>query len=247
MRALERMLAILEAVTENGAPTSPSVAAEATGLSLSTTSRLMRQLCDEGLLDRVGEEGAYALGSRLLMFSRAAVQPSGLVEAGIPEMRVLRDLTGETVSLHVRRGDSRICIAQVESTHPVRRVVPEGFSAPLQLGATGATLLAMLEPADRDALLKRLGVRGGELKAVRARVAAIEKRDWTTAIDGLVEGLSGLAAPVREADGAIIAALSISGPSSRWTQAAMDGFGAAAQATAKRIAATVRPGAVASF
>jgi DNA-binding IclR family transcriptional regulator len=237
------VVAILEAVANDGAPTTPSVAAAETGLSLSTTSRLMRQLGEEGLLDRVGEEGTYALGSRLLMFARAAVQPSGLVEAGIPEMRVMRDLTGETVSLHVRRGDARICIAQVESTQPVRRVVPEGFSAPLCFGATGETLLTELDSGDLGDYLKRCELDAKGREAIVKRIEKTRKRGWATAVGGLFEGLSGISAPVREEDGTIIAVLTVSGPSSRWTPKVMEGFAAAVVATAGRISAAVRPGA----
>ncbi len=243
MRALERMLAILEAVAESGGPMTASVAAAETGLSLSTTSRLMRQLAEEGLLEREGEESAYGLGARLLTFSRAAIQPSGLVEAGIPEMRVLRDLTGETVSLHVRRGEARICIAQVESNLPVRRVVPEGFSAPLSRGATGETLLAGMDEAARAAYLRSAVADAEERAAIEGRIARSVKRGYSTAIDGLVEGLSGIAAPVREGEGPVVAALTVSGPSNRWTTKTMDGFSAAVIATADRISAGVRAGA----
>ena len=101
VRALERFAAILEAVAENGGDASPKTVSTHTGLSLSSTSRLMRMLADDGFLQRQGKSGAYSLGGRFLAIARSSNDDDGILRQALPLMEALRDSTGETVSLHV--------------------------------------------------------------------------------------------------------------------------------------------------
>src|SRR5215470_8104426 len=148
MRALERLVAVLETVAAGRGPVSPSAVAGKIGLSLSTTSRLMGELAQEGMLELADGRGRYVLGPRLISLAHAALDGRDLAEVATPLLRDLRELTGETVALHVRRNGDRVCIANAESRHQVRRVVPVGATVPLHTGATGEVLLAFASPAD---------------------------------------------------------------------------------------------------
>src|SRR3954454_4908413 len=107
VRALERLISILEAVADDpGSATTTSIASRV-GLSLSTTSRLVRELEQEGLVERTYENGPYTLGHRFLALARSAIQPANLINSALRVMDELRDSTQETVSLHVRQNDLR--------------------------------------------------------------------------------------------------------------------------------------------
>lgn len=220
MRALDRLIGVLEAVAAGRGPVTASSVATTVDLSLSTASRLLRLLADEGLLSRAGQNGTYVLGSRLLLIVGSAMDQTQLLEAALPAMETLRDKTGETVSLHIRSGDQRVCIAEVQSRHAVRRVVPPGFTVSLHRGATGEVLLAATPVDARERYLSQLEMADADLKALRSRLNNITRAGWAIAIDALEVGLSGMAAPVRR-DGRAVASLSISGPSNRWTRTAM--------------------------
>ena len=142
MRALERLIAILEAVADDSVAATTTAISTRVGLSLSTTSRLVKELEQEGLIERSYENGPFTLGGRFLALARSAIQPASLLNAALPVMEELRDLTQETVSLHIRQRDVRVCIAQVESRRQVRRVVPVGYEVGINVGATGEVLLA---------------------------------------------------------------------------------------------------------
>ncbi len=101
----------------------------------------MAELEETGLLERADGRGRYVVGPRLRSLARAALHDPMLAEQAQSVLDGLRDRSGETVSLHVRREDSRVCIAHAESQHSVRRVVPIGATVPLHVGATGAMLL----------------------------------------------------------------------------------------------------------
>jgi DNA-binding IclR family transcriptional regulator len=240
MRALDRLVTILEAVAADPGSLSVTQIASRADLSLPTASRLVHDLSDQRLLERLAD-GTYRIGSRLLAIARLGDRQV-LVELAVPVMRDLVEQTGETVSLHIRSGAERVCVAEVQSPQPVRRVVPVGLALPLHYGATGEVLLAGLEGKDLDAYLAGLdsGLDRGEL---RRHLDAIRAQGWTMAVDAWTEGVSGIASPVR-AGGSVAASLSVSGPSARWDRAAMRAAADAVVTAAKRIsevlAASVR-------
>jgi DNA-binding IclR family transcriptional regulator len=222
MRALERLIAILEAVADHSSDATTTSISTRVGLSLSTTSRLMRELEQEGLIERTYENGPYALGRRFLALARSAIQPASLINAALPVMEELRDMSQETVSLHVRQRDLRVCIAQVESRRQVRRVVPVGFEVGINVGATGEVLLAGFPVPDLASYVDSLGISAAERAALEVRLEQIRRDGWALTVDEVEDGLSGIAAAVI-AGGQTIAALSISGPSARWTVSVMRG------------------------
>ena len=241
MRALDRVIAILEAVAAGPGPVSTAAVASQVGISLSTVSRLMRELAEQGLLDREGSSGTYMLGGRLMALVRTATEPSNLLRIALPVMESLRDKTQETVSLHVRSGDSRVCIAEVQSLKPVRRVVPLGLVLPLHFGATGEVLLAGLSPAAIQDYLARVKLPARDSKALQTRLDQCRKNGWLMAVDSWVEGLAGIAAQVRSSD-TDVASLAVSGPSFRWTAAAMNQHREAVVAAAHTISVLMANG-----
>jgi DNA-binding IclR family transcriptional regulator len=222
MRALERLIAILEAVADHSSDTTTTSISTRVGLSLSTTARLVRELEQEGLIERTYENGPYTLGRRFLALARSAIQPASLINAALPVMEELRDLTHETVSLHVRQRALRVCIAQVESRRQVRRVVPVGFEVGINVGATGEVLLAGFPAPDLASYVDSLGLATPDRAALEVRLEQIRRDKWALTVDQVEDGLSGIAAAVI-AGGQTIAALSISGPSARWTVSVMRG------------------------
>lgn len=221
MRALDRVTAILEAVAVAPRPSSVTEVTSRVGLSLPTVSRLMRDLAAAGLLERVHASGGYTLGPRLLAIAGAASRQSTLTEVALPVLEALRDASGETASLHVPVGGRRVCVAEVQSRHQVRRVVSVGLSLALDTGATGLALLAHLEPTERDAYVA--GLPAADQERLRRRLAEVAEAGFAHATDAWVDGVAGVAAPIIGPRGAV-ACVSVSGPSFRWTEDAMTGF-----------------------
>ncbi|OUM39427.1 IclR family transcriptional regulator [Arthrobacter sedimenti] len=130
-RTLERAAAILDAVGRSAV--SASELSRQTGLSQSTSHRLALQMAEYGFLQRT-ESGTFRLGDRFIR--------SALENAGRPVLHDLRDRTGETAQLWVRRGDERVCLVSADSRHELRATVPPGARLPLPLGGSGRLLVA---------------------------------------------------------------------------------------------------------
>jgi IclR family acetate operon transcriptional repressor len=136
----------------------------------------------------------------------------------MPVMRRLRDASGETTSLHVVRGTQRVCIAEMQSHAHVRRVVPPGSTNQLAGTATGDVLLVGASPAEFRAAVTAVGLSQAAERRLRKRIEEIEEVGYAIADDPR-QDLLGVSAPIRE--GAhVVAALTISGPRSRFDHAA---------------------------
>jgi DNA-binding IclR family transcriptional regulator len=123
---LDKAVAIIDALDKGPLPLSELVAT--TGLPKATVHRIALAMETHGLVQRDGE-GRYGWGVRL-------AAPS-LASAARPALEQLRDTTGESTQLYVRRGDVRVCVASIESPHSLRTIVPVGAALPLSRGSAG--------------------------------------------------------------------------------------------------------------
>jgi DNA-binding IclR family transcriptional regulator len=182
---LDKSVAVLDALEER--PRNLQELVEATGFSRATAHRLAVALEHHGLVGR-GDDGRFCLGVRLVALGRAAAEAIPLASAATPALRDLRDETGESVQLYVRDGDQRVCIAALESPHGLRTIVAMGASLPISQGSAGRIL-------DGD--------------------EASLKRGWAQSVGEREAGVASVSAPVRDAAGSVVAAVSVSGPIER--------------------------------
>lgn len=219
VQAIDRVMAILEVVTQQPTGATASEVATQAELSMSTATRLLHQLAERNLVARADGDRRYTLGPRLFGLVRGAAAQPELSALSRPVLRRVRDVTGETASLHVRRGHSRICVAALPSTQPVARHVPIGTAMPLHRNATGEVLLAGAPPADRARYLAGLDLAAREQVALQRRIDLILAQGWAMVVDDWVPGVTGISAAVVDGE-TTIAALSVSGPASRFDAAA---------------------------
>jgi IclR family acetate operon transcriptional repressor len=196
-QAIERAAQLLVRVVEAPQPPSIGELSARAGLPKSTTSRLVGALERQGLVERLGARGRLRPGPVLLRYaSRDASQ--ALVSLAQPSLRRLADASGETINLAVPGFEGVEHLAQEDTAHLVGVTDWVGRRVPFELAANGKCFLAF---------------GGGEVEDAEL----IRSQGYATSIDELEVGLSALSAPVLDADSAPIAALSISGPTSRLT------------------------------
>ena len=201
-QAIDRAAQLLVDVVEAPQPPSIGELSARAGLPKSTTSRLVGALERQGLVQRLGARGRLRPGPVLLRYaSRDASQ--ALVELAQPSLQRLADASGETINLAVPGAAGVEHLAQEDTAHLVGVTDWVGRRVPFELAANGKCFIAFNGGEADDADLIRF-------------------RGYATSIDELEVGLSALAAPVLDADGAAVAALSISGPTSRLTAARIE-------------------------
>jgi DNA-binding IclR family transcriptional regulator len=218
--AVEAALSILETlgtVHEMGV----TDLAKKLGLGKSSVHRLLATLAGRGYVEKSPQSDRYRLTYRLFAVGSPAADRFGLREVAHPIMERLAAETGETVNLGVLDGARVVNLHKVESRHLLRMHMEVGGGVPAHATALGKVLLAALEPSE---LGQRLG--GQRLTrltrrtivdrtTLRRMLARIREQGFATDDEECSLGLRCVAAPILDHRGAVVAALSISGPSQR--------------------------------
>ncbi|MCK9894673.1 IclR family transcriptional regulator [Frankia sp. AgB32] len=219
--------ALVLAAVEQG-PVSLADLVSRTGLSRATAHRLASALEVHHLVARDGD-GRFAPGPRLAA-SVSIPLPWALLDRADRVLTDLREVTGESAQLYVRRGALRLCVAASERATGLRDTVPVGDALPMTAGSGAQVLLAFAAAAE-PALL-------ADAPFDAATLARVRERGWAESVGERETGLASVSAPVRGEAGTVIAAVSLSGPLERLTRSPGQRHGAAVLAAAARLSTT---------
>lgn len=225
VRSIGRAIDLLELFDHRTPSLSLRDLVERIELPKTTVVRLLANLESRGLVTTL-REGDYTLGGGFLRWARLASQLWEVDEATHASMRRLVERCGETTNIYVRQDEVRLSIAQHEGTSTVRTVVDVGTPMPLSNGAPAKILLG----AAPD-LIERVC---SEPERMRADVAEAMARGWAVSHGERELGASSVAAPIVR-DGRVLAALTISGPTTRFTEERIAVYTDAVVETAKEI------------
>ena len=178
---------------------------ERTGLPRATAHRLAVGLEVHGLLHR-GSDGKWRPGPTLQELAAGGVDP--LLEAAASVLPRLRDITGESVQLYRRDGTQRVCVAAAEPASGLRDTVPVGSRLPMTAGSGAKVLAAWAEPAVQRSLL-------ADARFNERALVDVRRRGWAQSVAERESGVASVSAPVRDAGGHVVAAVSVSGPIER--------------------------------
>lgn len=223
VRSVTRALDIMGQFT-NGSnrPRSISEIVEASGLAKTTVLRLLFTLETEGLLASTSR--GYVPGPGLWRWAFAANQAWELPPQAREVMKELVAAEQETVNLYIRRGRTRICVAQEESPLPLRHVVRIGDQLPLTSGASSKILLSQSDPSIVESLYAEAHPGAPTLESLLADIEQVRTLGFAVSHGEREQGLSAVGAPVRSAHGQVVAALTFSGPTVRFTDDRIPGL-----------------------
>ena len=194
---LDKSMALLTAVAPG--PLTLSELVHVTGIPRPTAHRLAVALEHHGMLQRDGD-GRFDLGPRMsdLALARGG---DGLVAVARPILLDLRDRTGESAQSYRSRGNERVCVAGADRREGLRDTVPVGAVLTMSAGSAAQVLLAW-EPPTTSAF-------------PATTLAAVRDQGFAHSIAEREPGVGSVSAPVRDQEGRVIAALSVSGPVER--------------------------------
>lgn len=227
VRAIVRSVALLDRLGTSPSGLGVSELSRRVNLSKSTTHNIANTLVDCGLIRFDRDTKRYHLGAKVAYLGNAFLAGFEIRDVAQPHLLRLRDLTQETVSLHVRIEHQRTCIAQAISPLPLRRVQELGSLRPLYLGGAGITLLSGL-PAEAVAAYLNDAKISPLTKYTLIDAQKLLERVGTVSRDGYFIneqeselGVVTVTTPVVDHTGRVTAALVVSGPLPRWDRAAV--------------------------
>lgn len=219
VQSVERAFAVLRCLADG--PAGVSEIAERIDLPKSTVSRLLSTLQSLGAVDQVSAGGDYRVGTLIAEIGAGAGPGRTLVDVARPFVRELAAITGEAAGLSILDGATVVYLDNVESNHAVQVRDWTGERLPLHVVSSGLVLLAHAPARTIESYLStplerftpRTMVQPARL---RRRLASLRRRGYEWVHDEFADGLSSVAAPVRDSDGNVVAALHAHGPSYRF-------------------------------
>ncbi|GAB7532699.1 hypothetical protein PS3A_51140 [Pseudomonas sp. 3A(2025)] len=241
--ALEKAMDVLEAVGSSPKGMSQAELAEHLGLPRTTLYRIIATLIERGMIRRDPVRKVYRLGFRYLELVRNAYLMPDLVAAASFELRALRDLSGETSYLAVLDGDQVMSLERCDGAHTQRSAATLGQSKPVYCTGQGKAILAAMDEAAREEILKGLTLTpltpltlvdrrrlNAELRITQARGYAIDNEE-------IRMGVRCVAAAIRDHSGKVYGALSVAGPAYRLTLERLELLGPELAEAARRVGA----------
>lgn len=225
VQSVDRAVRVLELLARRGDLGVTELAAEL-GVHKSTAFRLVGALETHGLVEQTGPRGKYRLGFGVVRLAGARTAGDNLVRQSHPVCEELAAEVGETVNVAILSGDSAINLTQVLGSAAVITQNWVGRPTPLHATSSGKVLLAHLPQSELRKVLR------GRLEAftpntitdrrlLRRELEEIRDRGYAHAVEELEIGLNAVAAPILGQSGAVVAAVSVSGPSYRLREADM--------------------------
>jgi DNA-binding IclR family transcriptional regulator len=223
-QAVQRAVRLLKACGQGGPGRRLADLARAAELNKTTAFRLLSALESTGLVERTPDGEAYQIGSELTRLAGQALGNRALLAAGRPALHALAAATRETITLEVLVDDEVLIVDEVVGSHVIGALPSLGTRWPAHATSTGKVLLAALSDLEqRQRTSRRLPAFTARTivnpAALRRELQRVATRGHATAIEELEPGFVAVGAPVRGADGSVIAAVSVGGPRTRLSPA----------------------------
>lgn len=221
VRALQRGLAILQTFSEGEPTKSLAEISRCLAIPKATTLRLLECLRHETWLTYDADRGRYALGMAALEIGSAYLAASRIEQRAMPFLRRLAELTNQTANLGILNDNQVVHVAVVEPDRPLRYHGSVGARDLAHCTGLGKVLAAYLDEPMLRILLsaglpRRTPTTITDPDAFRKELHRIRAAGFAEDLEEGAPGLRCLAAPVLDADGRAVAAMSISGPAAEF-------------------------------
>jgi len=215
VQSVERAAAMLRLLAADGGPLGLVQIAEALGLARGTAHGLLRTLEEVGFVEHERPSGRYALAPDLLHLGYPDFDLNEIRSMAMNWADSLAARTGESVRVVAFAGGEAVVAHHVFRADPSRQVLETGSVLPLHASAPGKVLLAFVPGATRslaghdlDSLTYRTLT---DRRLLERAVAEIRDRGWAAEVEEMTPGRAGIAAPVRDRGGNVVAAVGVVG------------------------------------
>ncbi len=237
-RAVKRVLSLLSAFSESRPRWSLTELSAEVGLSKATAHRMLSVLEQEGFLMRQSGSADFQLGPEMIVLGTLALKAVDVRAVARPELEFLAESTGEDASLESLVGREVLILDEERGRGLLGLGTEIGTRWPAHATATGKALLAWAETAMKEP--------EDGLKSITAHtitswdewthvLSEVREKGFATNIEELEYGYHSVAAPVRDREGRITAALSVGGTAHRLTLDRIPALARAVQEAAARV------------
>lgn len=224
IKSLDRAMEVFEYLSEaQGKPL--TMLADEMGQSPATVYRILVTLEGRGLVEFDPEEQLWHIGPRAFVIGARFLRRTSLVDRARPIMRKLMETTGETANLGIEKEGAVLFLSQVETHASIRAFFPPGTLSPMHASGIGKALLAHMDDDRLDRLLATVTLQAFTERsitghdALKEDLAKIRERGFSVDNEEKNAGMRCIAAPVFDMNREAVAGISVSGPTSRISEA----------------------------
>ncbi len=243
IQSVARAMEMLRFIGEAGRPVHLTQLSKGLGLSVSTVHGILNTMKRYDVICQDPETGRYFLGIALLQLGGKVQSGLSLHQVCLPHLTALSERYGETVHLAVRSQAEAVFIDHVEGRRVHRLTSRVGERRPLHCCSVGKAMLAFLDSPQLEALLRDMPLQRftphtlASPAALRENLARIRSQGYAVDREETETGLCGVAAPLRNHAGEVVAAISIGLPVGRLLEHGEENLGFTVRATAAKISA----------
>jgi len=218
IKVLDKSLSVLELLLRQNSAMNMTELSEKLGFYPSTVHRILDTLKCRGYVEQDSHTQKYQLGLKVLELGMAKLHQMDLVREATPHLKELVNQCNETVHLGVLEEGEVLYLAKEESSQTIRMISYVGKRAPLHCTALGKVLLAYLSTNERkkilgEKVLPRLTDNTiTDKRELEKELSKIRKQGFALDREENEKDVRCIAAPIRNYQGEVIAAISISSP-----------------------------------
>ncbi|MHC1719684.1 MAG: IclR family transcriptional regulator [Clostridiaceae bacterium] len=220
LQSVDNALRLTETLNEQGAMGITELSREL-GLGKSTVFRLISTLENRNYVVRDSDSGKYMLSLKWVTIGKTVLKKHSLIKVVHPYLEKLSERYNETAYLSVLNGYQMTFVDKVTSTNAIIMDIKVGSNMPAYCTATGKILLAHKYRDDIGKYVRNIDLRKytentiTDAKRLKKELESIRLSGYSADDEENEIGLTCFAAPIRNSEGEVIAAISISGPTGR--------------------------------
>lgn len=239
---LLRALSVLSLISDRSPETlGVSTIARELDLPKAVAHRILKEFTAASFLVFDDRTKQYRLGPDALAVGMAALRSLDVPRIARPHLQALVTETGETATLSVRDGWSRVYVDQVLSPHEIRMAISLGTSHPLHAGSSSKAILAHLADAEVEEYLEHARLTRvtsstiTDVATLRTELERVREAGYAVSLGERQAGAGSVAAPVHRASGEVFGSISLCGPRDRFDDDVCERYGVLVASTAAEI------------
>lgn len=220
-RTVEKALVLMDYFSIGQAELTLAEIHQLSGQPSSTLFRILTTLHRCSFLKYDEKTRQYSPGIKFIRLGFMASDAMDIYKISKPYMNELKNLTGETISLFIKRGLHKVCIGTVESDYAVRYAARRGEEIPLYVGASGKVLLSRLRDQEIEGIVSELGFvwkspnADRSLEHVMEKIRFVRGNGYAMSLGERRVGSASLGVPLTDFKGNVLASFNISLPAER--------------------------------
>jgi len=221
MNTIKKIFDILEVFLKQKGEIGMAELANLSGLNISTAHRIASYLVKRGYLSQRQRGEKYSLSPKLLQFSNIILKRMQVRDVVLPFLHKLNDIVDETVNLAILSTEGAVFIESIESSRSLRLFLQLGAIEPLHCCAVGKVFLAHMREEELERYLKRKGLPRytentiSDVNKLKQELSIIKREGIAIDNEEFEPGAKCIGSPIKDVNGNVAAAVSISAPSTR--------------------------------